>query len=151
MSHDPFWPLLVYLALVLMVVAAMLLLPGLLGERHWRKPLRRGERGTGQAYESGIAPTGNAQLRVPLQYYLVAMLFVIFDLEAVYLYGWAVAARDAGWPGFVAAGIFIALLLVALVYLWRVGALDWRRQRERIPAGPADRRDKKEEQHAMVA
>ena len=151
MSHDPFWPLLLYLALVLVVVAAMLLLPGLLGERHWRKPLRRGERVTGQAYESGIAPTGNAQLRVPLQYYLVAMLFVIFDLEAVYLYGWAVAAREAGWRGFVVAGIFIALLLVALVYLWRVGALDWRRQRKRIPAGPVDRRDKKEEQHAMVA
>jgi NADH-quinone oxidoreductase subunit A len=152
MSNDPFWPLLLYFALVLGVVAAMLLLPALLGERHWRKPGRGGERGTNQPYESGITPTGNAKLRVPLQYYRVAMLFVIFDLEAVYLYGWAVAAREAGWRGFVVAGIFIALLLVALVYLWRVGALDWRSRRERLPAGRVGPRDKqKEEQHAMVA
>jgi NADH-quinone oxidoreductase subunit A len=150
MSNDPFWSLILYSALVGVVVAAMLVVPGLVGERHRRKPSRRGERGTGQAYESGIAPTGNAKLRIPLQYYLVAMLFVIFDLEAVYLYAWAVSAREAGWPGFVAAAVFITLLMIALVYLWRVGALDWSRQRDRLPAGRAGRREK-EEQRAMVA
>ena len=150
MSNDAFWPLVIYSMFVGVVVAVMLVVPGLLGERHQRKPSRRGERGTGQAYESGVAPTGSAKLRIPLQYYLVAMLFVIFDLEAVYLYGWAVSAREAGWPGFVAAAIFITLLMIALVYLSRVGALDWSRQRDRLPAGRAGRREK-EEQRAMVA
>ena len=150
MSNDPFWALFLYSMLVGVVVAAMLLVPGLLGERHRRKPSRRGERGTAQAYESGVAPTGSAKLRIPLQYYLVAMLFVIFDLEAVYLYGWAVSAREAGWPGFVAAAVFITLLMIAFVYLWRIGALDWSRQRDRLPTGRAGRPDK-EEQRAMVA
>ena len=150
MSNDAFWPLVIYSMFVGVVVAVMLVVPGLLGERHQRKPSRRGERGTGQAYESGVAPTGSAKLRIPLQYYLVAMLFVIFELEAVYLYGWAVSAREAGWPGFVAAAVFITLLMIALVYLSRVGALDWSRQRDRLPAGRAGRREK-EEQRAMVA
>src|SRR5574338_1626640 len=145
MSNDAFWPLVIYSMFVGVVVAVMLVVPGLLGERHQRKPSRRGERGTGQAYESGVAPTGSAKLRIPLQYYLVAMLFVIFDLEAVYLYGWAVSAREAGWPGFVAAAVFITLLMIALVYLSRVGALDWSRQRDRLPAGRAGRREKEEQ------
>jgi NADH-quinone oxidoreductase subunit A len=132
MASDAFWPIVLHLALVLVVVAVMIVMPSLLGERHSRKPWRRGERGTAQAYESGIAPTGNAQLRIPLQYYLVAMLFVIFDLEAVYLYSWALVAREAGWVGFIEAAVFIALLMVALIYLWRVGALDWKR-RARLP------------------
>jgi NADH-quinone oxidoreductase subunit A len=149
MSNDPFWPLFLYFTLVAAVVAVMLVAPTLLGERHQRKSSRRAERGTTEAYESGVVPTGSAKLRIPLQYYLVAMLFVIFDLEAVYLYGWAVVAREAGWPGFAAASVFIALLMVALVYLWRVGALDWSRQRDRLPAGGAGR--DKEEQRAMVA
>src|SRR5919107_419536 len=127
MSNDSFWALFLYFTLVAAVVAVMLVAPALLGERHQRKLSRRAERGTTEAYESGVAPTGSAKLRIPLQYYLVAMLFVIFDLEAVYLYGWAVVAREAGWPGFSAASVFIVLLMVALVYLWRVGALDWSR------------------------
>ncbi len=148
MNNDPFWSLVLYSMLVGAVVAVMLIVPGLLGERHQRKPSRRRERGTGQAYESGVAPTGNAKLRIPLQYYLIAMLFVIFDLEAVYLYGWAVSAREAGWQGFVAAAVFITLLMIALMYLWRIGALDW--SRRRLPVGRAGRPDK-EEQRAMVA
>ena len=150
MSNDPFWPLLMYLFLVLLIVAVMLGAPALLGERHRRKPLRRDERGTAQPYESGIAPTGDAQLRVPLQYYLIAMLFVMFDLEAVYLYGWALVAREAGWMGFVEATVFIALLMTALVYLWRVGALDWSLQRAR-PGTRRTHQTAKEDQSAMVA
>lgn len=148
-NSDPFSAILLYFALVLVVVAAMVVIPGLLGERHRRKPLRQKEQGTAQAYESGIAPTGTAQLRVPIQYYLVAMLFVIFDLEAVYLYGWALVAREAGWMGFVEVAVFIALLIVALIYLWRVGALDWNRQQNRVRTGGAQRT--KEDQRAMVA
>jgi NADH-quinone oxidoreductase subunit A len=150
MATDPFWPLLLYLGLVLTVVAVMLVLPGILGERHRRKPMRQGERGTSVPYESGIAPTGTAIVRVPLQYYLVAMLFVIFDLEAVYLYGWALVAREAGWLGFVEATVFIGLLLVALTYLWKVGALDWSFDRRRVRRKQTQRSDE-EDHRAMVA
>ncbi|HJR78040.1 MAG TPA: NADH-quinone oxidoreductase subunit A [Nitrospiraceae bacterium] len=132
MSSDPFWPLLLYLSVVVVVVAVMIIMPSLLGERHRRKSQRENERGTAEPYESGIAPTGTAKLRVPVQYYLVAMLFVIFDVEAVYLYGWALVAREAGWLGFVEAAVFIGILLAALAYLWRVGALDWTVQRRRL-------------------
>jgi NADH-quinone oxidoreductase subunit A len=150
MNGDPFVPLFLYLALVLIVVGVMLGVPALLGERHGRKPLRQTERGTGQAYESGIVPTGTAQLRVPLQYYLVAMLFVIFDLEAVYLYGWAVAAREAGWLGFAEVAVFIGLLLVALIYVWRVGVLDWSREHRQRVSKPAQAITREEERE-MVA
>jgi NADH-quinone oxidoreductase subunit A len=124
--------------------------PSLLGERHRRKPQRRNERGTAEPYESGIAPTGTAKLRVPLQYYLIAMLFVIFDLEAVYLYGWALVAREAGWLGFVEVTVFIGVLMAALIYLWRVGALDWNVQRRRLRMRQA-KSTTEEDQRAMVA
>ena len=150
MSSDPFWPLLLYLSLVVVVVAVMIIVPSLLGERHRQKPRRRNERGTAEPYESGIAPTGTARLRVPVQYYLVAMLFVIFDLEAVYLYGWALVAREAGWLGFVEATVFIGVLMVALIYLWRVGALDWSVQRRRLRTRQAQSTTE-EDQRAMVA
>ena len=117
-----------YGAGVFIVIGVMLGLPALLGERHWQKPDRRHEIATGVPYESGIHPTGNTHIRFPIQYYLVAMLFVIFDLEAVFLYAWAVAARETGWPGFIEAAIFAMILLAALFYLWRVGALDWNAQ-----------------------
>lgn len=149
MTGDPFWPLTLYLTLVVIVAAVMIIVPSLLGERHWRKPPRRKERGTTEPYESGIDPTGTARLRVPLQYYLIAMLFVIFDLEAVYLYGWALVAREAGWVGFFEVTVFIAILLAALLYLWRVGALDWRVQR-RLHTRPVSRVTK-EEERALVA
>ena len=145
-----FLSLALYLALVLIVVAVMLGVPALLGERHYLKPIRQKNRGTTQAYESGIAPTGNAQLRVPLQYYLVAMLFVIFDLEAVYLYSWALVAREAGWLGLVEATVFIVVLMAALIYLWRVGALDWNLQRRRLRTRQAES-TMQEDQRAMVA
>jgi len=76
-------------------------------------------------FESGAVAVGGAQLRMPAKFYLVAMFFVIFDLEAVFLYAWAVSVRQNGWSGFAVAAIFVAVLLAALFYLWRVGALDW--------------------------
>ena len=151
MTGDPFFfSIAVYLALALLVTAVMIIGPSLLGERHQRKSFRRGERGTADPYESGIDPTGTAKLRVPLQYYLIAMLFVIFDLEAVYLYGWALVAREAGWLGLAEVTVFIALLVVALIYLWRVGALEWKVQRRRLEAGRVQPVTK-EGQRAMVA
>jgi NADH-quinone oxidoreductase subunit A len=89
----------------------------LLGSRHR-------ERATDVPYESGIPPVASARLRLAARYYLLAMLFVVFDIEAVLLMGWAVAARELGWAGYGAALVFVLLLLVALVYLWRSGALD---------------------------
>ena len=59
------------------------------------------------------------------KFYLVAMFFVIFDVEALYLFAWSVSVRESGWVGFIEATIFITLLLVGLIYLWRIGALDW--------------------------
>lgn len=76
-------------------------------------------------YESGIDPVGSAHLRLPAKFYLVAMFFVIFDVEALYLYAWSVSIRESGWVGFIEAAIFILVLLAGLVYLVRIKALDW--------------------------
>src|SRR5690349_20563317 len=99
-------------------MAAVLVLSHLIGERHRA-------RASGQPYESGIPPTGPAESRFSIKYYLVAMLFLIFDVEAVFIFVWAPVAREAGWAGFGAAAAFIVILLIALAYLSRVGALDW--------------------------
>jgi NADH-quinone oxidoreductase subunit A len=114
-----FWPLGVYLVIVVMLVAAMLGLSFVLGQRHHN-------RATGTPYESGILSQGSARVRLSARFYLVAMFFVIFDLEAVFIFAWAVAVRETGWPGYLEALIFIGVLMATLLYLWRVGALDWR-------------------------
>jgi NADH-quinone oxidoreductase subunit A len=108
----------VFAAAAVLTAGGMIGLSYVLGQRHK-------DRATGEPYESGIVPTGGARLRLPVKYYLVAMLFVIFDLEAVFLFAWAVAAREAGWTGYISAAVFIGVLLAALVYLWRAGALEW--------------------------
>jgi NADH-quinone oxidoreductase subunit A len=64
-------------------------------------------------------------VRVDVKYYLVAMFFVIFDLEAVFVFAWAISLREAGWTGYVEMLVFLGVLTVALIYLWRLGALDW--------------------------
>jgi NADH-quinone oxidoreductase subunit A len=112
------WPLLVYFALVILIVAGMLALSHALGQRHH-------DRSTATPYESGIVPEGTARLRLSARFYLIAMFFVVFDIEAVFIFTWAVVARDAGWTGFWEILVFIVILAAALVYLWRVRALDW--------------------------
>ncbi|TCW00326.1 NADH-quinone oxidoreductase subunit A [Biostraticola tofi] len=89
-------------------------------------------------FESGIEAVGTARLRLSAKYYLVAMFFVIFDVEALYLYAWSVSIREAGWIGFIEAAIFIFILLAGLVYLVRIGALEWTPERSRRlrKAGP---------------
>jgi len=116
-GSPPLWPLALYAAGVLALVAFMIGASHVLGQRHR-------ERVTHVPYESGIPPVGTARLRLAARYYLLAILFVVFDLEAVLLMGWAVAARETGWAGFAAALVFVLLLLVALAYLWRSGALE---------------------------
>jgi len=112
------WPLAVYVAAVLLLAATMIGLSYILGERHTG-------RSTGEPYESGLMPTGAAWIRFDVKYYLIAMFFVIFDLESIFIFAWAVAVREAGWSGYLAIVIFIVILMAALLYLWRMGALDW--------------------------
>ena len=76
-------------------------------------------------FESGIVGAGSARQRFSVQFYLVAMLFVIFDIEAVFLFAWAIVIRDVGWPGFWGAAVFIFILLAGLIYDSRTGALEW--------------------------
>jgi NADH-quinone oxidoreductase subunit A len=108
----------VYFAAVILLVAGMLALSYLLGQRHQAKA-------KGEPYESGIVSTGSARLRFPAQFYLVAMLFVVFDLEAVFIFAWAIAFRELGWGGYIGALLFIGVLFAALIYAWRLGILDW--------------------------
>ena len=120
-----FWPLEVYIVLVGMLVMAMLSMSFVLGQRHH-------DRATGSPYESGILSEGSARVRFSAKFYLIAMFLVVFDLEAVFLFAWAVAVRETGWAGYAEALLFIMVLLATLAYLWRVGALDWRQGSRRM-------------------
>lgn len=115
----PLWPFLLYSGAVIALVVAMVGVSYLLGEHH-------AEPATGQPYEGGVLTTGSARVRLTAPFYLVAVFFLIFDLEAVFLFAWAVAARALGWAGYAEVALFVAVLVAALVYLWRDGALDWR-------------------------
>ena len=115
---DSLWPVLFYVFAVFVIVASMIGISFLLGERHR-------ERATGEPYESGVASTGTARVRFDVKFYLIAVFFVIFDLEAVFVFAWAVALRETGWLGYIEMSIFIVVLIAALVYLWREGALAW--------------------------
>jgi NADH-quinone oxidoreductase subunit A len=108
----------VYCGAVIALVASMLALSHILGQRHT-------DRATGEPYESGIVSTGSARLRLSADFYLVAMFFVIFDLEAVFIFAWAIAFREVGWAGYMEILVFIGILIAALIYLWRQGGLDW--------------------------
>jgi NADH-quinone oxidoreductase subunit A len=119
------WTLGAYFILALSLVAAILGVSYVLGQRH-------DERATGQPYESGIVSEGSARVHFSAKFYLVAMFFVIFDLEGVFIFAWAVAARELGWLGYSEILTFIVILLAALAYLWRLGALDWSASRRDI-------------------
>ncbi|HEX7634510.1 MAG TPA: NADH-quinone oxidoreductase subunit A [Noviherbaspirillum sp.] len=112
------WPLAVYFFLVIALMAGIMALSYVAGERHTAPA-------ADEPFESGIVPVGFARLRLSAKFYLIAMFFVIFDVEALFLFAWAVAVREAGWAGYIEALVFVVILLVALVYLWRLGALDW--------------------------
>jgi NADH-quinone oxidoreductase subunit A len=112
------WSLGIYLLGVAGLCAFMVGVPVWLGGRdHGRAKT--------EPFESGVVSVGGARLRFPAKFYLVAMFFVIFDAEALFLYAWAVSARESGWPGFFEATVFILILLAGLIYIWRIGALDW--------------------------
>ncbi|WP_114193112.1 NADH-quinone oxidoreductase subunit A [Edaphovirga cremea] len=88
-------------------------------------------------YESGIAAVGSARMRLSAKFYLVAMFFVIFDVEALYLFAWSTSIRESGWTGFIEATIFIVVLLAGLFYLVRIGALDWAPTRSKVRVKPS--------------
>jgi NADH-quinone oxidoreductase subunit A len=110
------------------MVAVMISLSSVLG------PRRRSGRDT-NPFESGILPAHDTAIRFPAQFYLVAMFFVIFDLEMVFVFAWALVVRPAGWSGYAGMLAFLALLLLALAYLWRSGGLEWgpKPRRVRVP------------------
>jgi NADH-quinone oxidoreductase subunit A len=76
-------------------------------------------------YECGVPPVGDARERQSVKFYLVAMVFLLFDIEVAFLYPWAMALRDLGWFGYIQIVLFIAILLAGYVYIWRKGILDW--------------------------
>lgn len=111
------WPLILFAALVAFLLTALLALSYILGQRHH-------ERATALPYEGGIEQMGSARLRFSAQFYLVAMLFVIFDVEAVFIMLWALGFYELGWPGYIGVSVFIGQLVVVLIYEWGIGALD---------------------------
>src|SRR5215203_1365318 len=113
----PLWPLLLYATIVVVLLALILNLSYILGQHHH-------DRATGKPYEGGIEESGSARLRFSAQFYLVAMLFVIFDVEAVFIMLWALGFYELGWGGYIGASIFIFQLVVVLIYEWGIGALD---------------------------
>jgi NADH-quinone oxidoreductase subunit A len=113
-----FWPFLIYASAVLLVVGIMLGLSHILGERH-------NEKLTSEPFESGIPPTGNARMRFSSHFYLIAIFFVIFDLDAVFILVWASSFRELGIAGYIGILIFIGILIAVLIYEIGIKALDF--------------------------
>ena len=120
--------LVAYFIIIVLLVGAMLGLSYVLGERH-------NDPATGTPYEGGIVSEGSARVRFPAEFYLVAVFFVIFDLETVFLFAWALESRALGWAGYIEALVFTGVLVFTLAYLWRLGALDWGHRRSATLAG----------------
>jgi NADH-quinone oxidoreductase subunit A len=118
------WPFGLYFILVIGLVTVMLALSYILGQRH-------NDPHTASPYEGGIVSEGSARVRFSLSFYLIAMFFVIFDLESVFIFSWAIAGRKLGWTGYWEVLIFIVILAATLFYLWRLGGLDWNVKRKR--------------------
>jgi NADH-quinone oxidoreductase subunit A len=117
MDH-PYLSLLVLFAFAGSVVLALLLIAQKVGPKS-TNPAKA------EPFESGNPPKGDARIRFSVQFYLVAMLFLIFDLEVVFLYPWAIYFRSLGLFGLVQMGIFLIILTIGYVYVWKKGALDW--------------------------
>ena len=117
--------LMVYGCMVLGLVALLLASASWLGEKK-RNPDKL------RPYESGVIPTGTARLRYPVPFYLVAIFFLIFDVEGAFIFSWAISYYSLGWAGWLQICFFILVLILGLVYIWKKGGLDWR---------PASKRD----------
>jgi NADH-quinone oxidoreductase subunit A len=114
----------VYALLVMILIGGLLFLSAWLGEK---KPGPEKAR----AYECGIVPTGSARLRLPVPFYLVAVFFLLFDVEGAFIFAWAIAFEALGWKGWLQIAFFITILILGLVYIWRKGGLEWGRTARR--------------------
>ncbi len=117
-SFEALLSLALYSGIALTLIGVLLFLAWFLGHKT-RSPLKS------EPYESGIAPTGTARLVEPVPFYLVAIFFIVFDIEAIFIVSWAVAWDLLGWAGFTQICFFIVILFFGLVYLWKMGGLDW--------------------------
>ncbi len=108
----------VYTGVVIVMIALLLYVTGRLGPRR-QNPIKE------SPYESGMSPTGSARFLYPVPFYLVATFFLVFDVEAVYIFSWAVAFRGLGWVGWLQMSFFIIVLFLSLIYIWKKGGLDW--------------------------
>jgi NADH-quinone oxidoreductase subunit A len=108
----------IYALLVFILVAVLLFLSSWLGEKK-KEPEKL------NPFESGILPTGAARFRYPVPFYLVAVFFLIFDVEAAYIFSWAIAVEPLGWAGWLQISFFIVILLISLFYIWKKGGLEW--------------------------
>jgi NADH-quinone oxidoreductase subunit A len=105
-------------------IIAMLMVSSLIGERRYSKEKMR-------PYECGVIPTGTARLRYPVPFYLVAIFFLLFDIEAAFVFSWAVAFRELGWQGWLEILFFIVMQMLGLVYVWKKGGFEWGPTRKR--------------------
>jgi NADH-quinone oxidoreductase subunit A len=112
----------ILLVLTLALAVAMAFLPNILS-RVLR--ISKPSAAKNEPYECGMRPVGSARVRFPIKFYLVAMLFILFDIEAIFFYPWAAVHRWLGWFGLIEMGIFVAILLVGFVYVWKRGAFQW--------------------------
>ena len=110
--------LVIYVFLILLFIASQLIIAVWLGEKKKTEEKLR-------PYESGIIPSGDARLHYPVPFYLVAIFFLIFDVEGAFIFAWAIAHGKLGWAGWLQISFFIVLLLLGLFYVWRKGGLDW--------------------------
>jgi len=137
-SIDPRAALFIYVSVSAIAVVAILAVAALLRERLWRG-------GRDRVYESGVIPARSAGRPYNAPYFLIAAFFVIFDMEAAILFGWAVSVREAGLVGLIEAAVFIGVLLAALAYIWLDGALEWgpdgARREDAAGAGPPSTED----------
>ena len=117
---ETYFPVLVQIAIAVLVATALVAISYLIGKRVKDKV-------KDSPYECGIAPTGTARERFSVKFYLVAIVFILFDIEAVFLYPWAVVYRELKMFAFVEMLLFVILILAGFFYIWKKGALDWSR------------------------
>ena len=110
--------LVVFGLMIMALIALLLFVASWLGERTSNNEKYR-------PYESGVIPTGSARFRYPVPFYLVAIFFLLFDVEGAYIFSWAIAWEELGWAGWLQISFFITVLILGLVYIWNKGGLEW--------------------------
>lgn len=115
---DNYLPILIYMGMAVGIGVALIVLGALIAPRH-PNPEKLSQ------YECGFPPFEDARLKFDVRFYLIAILFIIFDLEVAFLFPWAVIFKELAWTPIIAMGIFLGLLLIGFIYEWKKGALEW--------------------------